>query len=107
MHSAVCALGEKHGVFRPVSLDGQANRGKYFVPIHWTAGIGTQSKNSDNESEQNNFHIENARLPSRIVVFAWWPYAWPMVAGLQGLRKHPHRHHPPELGPIQTTRVEF
>ena len=81
---AVCVLCKKQGVFRLVSPNGQADRGKYCVPIHWTARILTRSKNSNNTLKQTMFQIENARLLFKSAVFALRLYASPVVGGLQG-----------------------
>ena len=43
-----CAGGvQKVGYLEPVSAGGQGDRNNYWVPIHGTAQILTQSKNSD------------------------------------------------------------
>ena len=71
-------------VFGPV---GQAYCCNYYVPIHWTAWILTQSKNSDNELQQTMFHTENARLLCKSAVCALQPYASLLVGGLQGCHR--------------------
>ena len=50
----------------PCSPDGQGDRSNCRVPMHRTAQILTQSKNSDNAV----FHAENATLLSKSAVFA-------------------------------------
>ena len=49
----------KLGHFGPVFPDGQGDRGNYCVPIHGTAQMPTQSKNSDDELTLN---LESERL---------------------------------------------
>ena len=48
----------------PIFTDGQGDRSSYYVPIHRTNQILTQSKNSDNELKQTIFPKKNARLLS-------------------------------------------
>ena len=64
----------------PFSPDGQGDRSNYRVPIHRTAQILTQSKNSDKAV----FHAENATLLSKSAVFALRTHASRVVGGLQG-----------------------
>ena len=65
-HTVRCACAvRKVGYLGPVFPDGQGDRSNCCVPIHRTAPILTQSKNSDSE-----FHPENAAVQSKSAVFA-------------------------------------
>ena len=62
---ARCARAvRKVGYFGPVFPDGQGDCGNHCVPMHRTAQILTQSKNSHNELTQTIFRTKNARLLS-------------------------------------------
>ena len=80
---APCAV-QIAGYFRPVSPDGEGDRGNHCGPRHRTSQILTQSKNSDDEPKQSMFHTENARMQSESAAFALWIYAAPGVRGFQG-----------------------
>ena len=67
------------GYFGPVPPGGQGDRNNYCAPIHRTAQILTQSKNSDKVV----FHTENAGLMSKSAVFALRMYASRVVGDLQ------------------------